>query len=394
MDFNMAYGFCVLIVVLFLLLPDGIMHFNTWQARIKIGRYSTVDSWENKVLKRTLKWLKHTPTIKLTDNSRLIIIDIIKGNYKRDAIQYWQEAALVLGLLPYAKHKSECNTKSSITAFFDSKIDASGNWKSAPKEIDAAILAYAFLSIEWIDPNKNKPAYDTIWVLIQDLLGEDGTVKYRKSMPDYRYVDTIGFICPFLVKYGLQFNNENAIDLAINQITAFNQYGMYPDKFIPCHTYHLKSKHAVGLFGWGRGLGWYAIGLIDAWLALPNNHSQKKILTKCVVDFSQMAAQFQNPDGSWNWIVSSKEARPDSSTTATLLWFFTNAASIESISENSKSVCNKAIHYLMKVTRRNGSIDFSQGDTKGIGVHSQEFDILPFTQGFALRSVFRLTKGL
>jgi unsaturated rhamnogalacturonyl hydrolase len=92
--------------------------------------------------------------------------------------------------------------------------------------------------------------------------------------------------------------------------------------------------------------------------------------------------------------VSSKEARPDSSTTATLLWFFTNAASIESISESSKSVCNKAIHYLMKVTRRNGSIDFSQGDTKGIGVHSQEFDILPFTQGFALRSVFRLTKRL
>jgi hypothetical protein len=36
------------------------------------------------------------------------------------------------------------NIKSSITAFFDSKIDASGNWKSAPKEIDAAILAYAF----------------------------------------------------------------------------------------------------------------------------------------------------------------------------------------------------------------------------------------------------------
>jgi unsaturated rhamnogalacturonyl hydrolase len=40
----------------------------------------------------------------------------------------------------------------------------------------------------------------------------------------------------------------------------------------------------------------------------------------------------------------------------------------------------------MKVTRRDGVIDFSQGDTKAIGVHSQEFDLLPFTQGFALRA--------
>jgi unsaturated rhamnogalacturonyl hydrolase len=41
---------------------------------------------------------------------------------------------------------------------------------------------------------------------------------------------------------------------------------------------------------------------------------------------------------------------------------------------------------LQKVTRRNGAIDFSQGDTKGIGMHSQRFDILPFTQGFVLRT--------
>ena len=30
--------------------------------------------------------------------------------------------------------------------------------------------------------------------------------------------------------------------------------------------------------------------------------------------------------------------------------------------------------------------DFSQGDTKGIGVYSQNFDVLPFTQGFVLRT--------
>ena len=79
--------------------------------------------------------------------------------------------------------------------------------------------------------------------------------------------------------------------------------------------------------------------------------------------------------------------RVDSSATATLAWFLINAARLNSISENCTLAKNKAINYLMTVTRRDGSIDFSQGDTKGIGVYSQEFDILPFTQGFCLRTL-------
>ena len=41
----------------------------------------------------------------------------------------------------------------------------------------------------------------------------------------------------------------------------------------------------------------------------------------------------------------------------------------------------------MSVTKKNGEVDFSQGDTKDIGVYSILFDILPFAQGFALRAI-------
>ncbi|WP_234110736.1 hypothetical protein [Chryseobacterium sp. R2A-55] len=33
------------------------------------------------------------------------------------------------------------------------------------------------------------------------------------------------------------------------------------------------------------------------------------------------------------------------------------------------------------------AVDFSLGDTKAIGLYSQNFDILPFTQGFVLRTL-------
>ena len=52
------------------------------------------------------------------------------------------------------------------------------------------------------------------------------------------------------------------------------------------------------------------------------------------------------------------------------------------------SITNKTFQNLQTVTQRNGAIDFSQGDTKAIGVYSKEFSILPFTQGFCLRTLY------
>ena len=72
-----------------------------WQSRIKIGRFSNDEVWKEKVKTIAVRWLKQTPTIKVTDNNRLIIIDILRGNYKRNTIQSWQEAALLLGLNEY-----------------------------------------------------------------------------------------------------------------------------------------------------------------------------------------------------------------------------------------------------------------------------------------------------
>ena len=55
---------------------------------------------------------------------------------------------------------------------------------------------------------------------------------------------------------------------------------------------------------------------------------------------------------------------------------------------NRADFAQKSLQYLQSVTQRNGAVDFSQGDTKTIGVYSQKFEILPFTQGFVLRTLF------
>ncbi|WP_417898975.1 glycoside hydrolase family 88 protein [Bacillus haimaensis] len=311
----------------------------------------------------------------------------MKGNYTNKNIQYWQEAAILLGLSEKMKNQEDKKIKKEILRFLARKFDNTGNWINKPEHIDVAILAYSVMKLSFIDVERYRLAFDYTWKLIKDHIGEDGTVGYRKSMMNYRYVDTIGFICPFLIAYGVRYKQEECINLALKQLDNYKNNGFLNNVSIPYHAYTIKKNVPQGLCGWGRGMGWYAIGLMDSWNELSEASLYKPVLEKNIIEFSKMIIKYQNENGSWNWTVTRKECRPDSSTTASLTWFLMNAEQIEAISSECKESSNNGIKYLIGVTRKNGEVDFSQGDTKDIGVYSTQFNILPFTQGFCLRVI-------
>ena len=370
-----------IIIFAIIILIDIIPIMKTWASRIHIGRYDNKDIWKNVIAKESIKWLNNTPKIKVTDNTRLVIIDKLKGNYSKSAIQHWQHAALLLGLNEGGDNKAN----ESINKYLNSHFDGNGQWKEKPEFVDCSILSYAIMKYDTAD--KYKPSLDYTYELIKELVGEDNTVKYRESMPNYRYVDTVGFISPFLVRYGLKYNDEKAIELGIKQITEYYKYGFDSDNNIPFHAYDVNNKYKLGLCGWGRGLGWFAIGLIDAWRELPSSNEYKNVLEKIVIKYANTILKLQLDNGGFGWTVTRKETRIDSSTTATLGYFLVCASEIEEITDKCLEGYNKTIKYLMSVTKKNGEIDFSQGDTKDIGVYSILFDILPFAQGFALRAI-------
>ena len=372
----------IITIILIVVLIDIIPIMCRWISRIHIGKYSDEKVWKQALISKSIKWLNNTPKIKVTDNTRLTVIDRLKGNYTKSTIQHWQQAALILGLNECGDNREEINK--AINQYLNAHFDSNGQWKEKPQFVDGAILSYAIMTLD--KENKYKLSFDYTYELIKGLIGEDGTVKYRKSMSKYRYVDTIGFISPFLIKYGVKYNNNEAIKLGVNQIIEYFKYGFDTENIIPFHAYDIKGKYKLGLCGWGRGLGWFAIGIIDAWIELPDN-KHKKELEEIIIKFTKAIIKLQQSNGGWGWTVTRKETRIDSSTTATLAWYLINASQIEEVSQECKTSYKKAIKYLMSVTRRNGAIDFSQGDTKDIGVYSMIFDILPFTQGFALRAI-------
>ena len=370
--------FFLTLFFLLILAIDFFPDFWIWQSRIKIGRYTNQKEWQKKILEKSLSWLNVMPKTKIKDENKFIVLDILKNKYTNKTLQSWQEASLLLGLNEAYQKNENPKIKYEILKFVNSKIDKQGNWIVEPKEVDTALLAFAISEIPFLS-REIKPALDSIYQLILSKIGKDTTVMYRNTTHNYRYVDTIGFICPFLTKYGIEFQKEEAIHLAVSQIKNFEKYGMLENK-ISCHAYEVNTKNPLGIFGWGRGLAWFIIGTLETFKILPEKHLEKKYLQNLLQLIAETLIKFQRKDGSFAWNLLDEHSRSDSSATAVFAWFFKEM--------NLKNEAQKSLQYLQSVTQRSGAIDFSQGDTKAIGVYSQNFDILPFTQGFVLKTLY------
>jgi len=390
----MATPFLILLLIIFfvaillfaIVSIDLYLSLKMFYNRLYFGKWQSIEIWINAVKKVNKTWLKKTPTVKLTDNDKYVVFDILKGRYKSNTIQSWQEAGCLLGAI----HTEE--SKKAIDLFIKQKIDlATSTWLQKPEYVDGAILAYA-ISKTNIAPQKLKPAFDDIITLIESFKGNDGTVFYRNYTSTIRFVDTIGFICPFLTFYAQTFNKPEYIDLAFKQIEAYVDKAFLKQPFIPAHAYDIKKNLPLGIYGWGRGLGWFILGVVDMYIELDALHPKKETLKNMIIKTAESTLPLQKPDGGFNAMMGVDMSRHDSSITSLAGWLFYNAFIItkEVRLLNASKAC---LNCLMKVTRRSGAIDFCQGDTKGIGIYATTFDVMPFVQGLTIRLAESLKKN-
>ncbi len=347
--------------------------------RFHIGRWEK-ETWKSAVEKTAVKWLKRTPTVKITDNCRYMLFDIMNGKYRSKTIQSWQKAALILGLLESDKEKSQIAARTAAVGLLDER----GNWKVAPIAVDCGMLSYAILRAT-NNRDKVKPAMDAAITIIQKNINEDGLISYTggKDNPDL-YVDTIGLACPFLALYAWQYGEKKWEDVAFHQLQMFHQYGLYQDSALPNHAYHAKSKLPLGVYGWGRGTAWYVIGLVDTFEAM-QNEAYRSQLYSWIREAAESYLRFQRADGGFGSILQ-RTTTYDSSSTAALAWFYQKAGLLLN-DRRYENIAEKCFDRLRESTRITGAIDWCQGDTKDIGVFAQTYDTMPFAQGMVLRAL-------
>lgn len=372
--------FCVLAICLINYAVDFCFYLKDRYCRFHIGRYENFEQWHRAVEKKAVKWLKKTPTVKITDNSRYMLLDFITGKYRSHTIQSWQKAALILGLLNSDNIEYRKCAKDAAADL----TDGTGQWKRKPIAVDCGMISYAVLKAT-DNPTKIKPAMDESLTIIKKSINSEGMISYTggKENPDM-YVDTLGLVCPFLVLYAKTYCDKGLEKLAFRQLELFHKYGLYGKTALPNHAFNIESKMPLGVYGWGRGTAWYFIGLMDSY-----QHFQEPLYKAQVKQWLIEAADcylvYQRQDGGFGSILQ-RMSTYDSSVTSAMAWFY---AMMHKICSNATygEASKRCIDKIIKCTRITGAIDLCQGDTKDIGIFAQTYDIMPFAQGMVLRAL-------
>ncbi|MBP3939546.1 MAG: glycoside hydrolase family 88 protein [Clostridia bacterium] len=371
----------LLLIVIFVLCFDFLDAVLNWLGRIKIGTITDDGEWTSATRKVIDKWLnKGTPKLPLNDNKRLKLFSAIKNIGKTESTAYWQDAAVL-------KAASAMGDRDEgVFRLLDRYIETeSGKWKTEPERIDSAMLAYEMLCCDYIDNDMIKPAMDYTASHLEKLYEKYGTIPYNEISKDVRFVDTVGMVCPFLMKYAVVYNESRFVDIALEQIEEYRKNGFEKETKIPGHCFNAETQAPLGIYGWARGCAWWAVGITDSLKSLMESKSyfiEKAKLLKYCVEFAGVMKKYQRDDGAFERMIFTSSLE-DSSAGAMLAYCFAYLAKLTD-NDDLEELSKKTIRHLKSCTRRGGVIDYAQGDTMGIGFYADGFRVVPAAQGFAV----------
>lgn len=343
------------------------------------------ETYKKKVLLCALKYSKHeVPKMSLADNTFFPVVFIrelslsIKGNNRLK--NSFPRAFLLNGVIDYAISKDDKKAISliekKILSFANDVIKNTNNIKF----VDQVSMGMSAIKLYQIT---KKPVYkdlcDTLITFLTDSIdSKHNIILYRKDK-DFHFVDVLGMICPFLLMYAQEFENEDFIEISNNQLEFYITHGLSSSHF-PFHALELSNKTPLGSSNWGRGIGWYMLAL-SATLKYTNNKNNKKydyfrnemnILVSNLEKFRQNHywGQFLGISKKWNI---------DTSSACMIIY---------SIKLSGYEInLNNFYEFLKPLTRKNGAVDFTSGDTEDINLYSREYGISELTQGILL-SIF------
>ena len=352
---------------------DKIINFDLWQRRIHIGRWKDVDTWQLAVEKKCCQWLANTPVVPKNDSTRLVLFDRLSTNFSNTSIQSWQVAGLILGLNAVAYRFPESVIQKIIDKFNDNEHP------------DRALLSYALLGCQKQNASVKEFA-STTRAIIENHIVPDGTVAYRKHCAHIRFVDTIGLACPFLALDAVMSGDSKELELAEAQIREYCQF-LHPDSLLPPHAFNTHNGMPLGVYDWGRGLGWFILGIVECRRTLEKSAYDGdefyKFLSNLVVQLAEKVITLQHSNGGFAHFLSDTGNITEGSATVLCGLLLEDAYRLTQ-RQGFHDATDKAINALMKITRRDGTLDMCQGDTKGVGVYSTQFARMPFAQGLCL----------
>lgn len=305
-----------------------------------------------------------------------IIIDLIYWKATRRRRLYnFPKAFLFVGLSEYALKKNDLDLTRKIAISFQRFMNSDGSPVFPIDIVDQVPFGLASLNLyKLLGEEKFKYMAECFYLKINDWR-DPATyiIQYRKNS-NILLNDMLGMVCPFLIKYGEVFNDDNAIKLAFKQIEYYIKYGVEGSSHLPFHGIMNDTKIKVGPTNWGRGIGWYILALSS----YVNSISSKKsdLFKNELIKLIETLESLKNKDGVWSQFPGSSE-RFDASSTIIFMY--------------SMNLANSTLFSREKIFREignyitnNGVLLSSSGETHGVNSYSDKFGESELSQGILL----------
>lgn len=384
MTFYVSIASVLLLLALAVVCVDAWRFMGTLAGRVRIGRWQDRRAWQEALARTALSWTRRMPAVPRKDQGRRILWEMVRGTYADTAIQGWQAAGLFLGLNAYAVDRKDEVLGETLRRRLE-EHELVKNYLAVPRperwEVDRLLLDYAVLEAGCRGAEQVAEASAA---LLESLRTEAGTLAYRRRQPGMRYVDTIGLACPLAAACAARTGNEEYWNLAVRQVEEYD-VALLPDSSFPAHGFEMERGYPLGLYDWSRGIGWYALGLCELYRLMSlHGRPEAKGMARRILALAEELLPLQKKNGGFGWMAARPESVFESSGTALLGLLLLTAFRISG-EERFLEAAFRAEKALMGVTRRNGVLDMCQGDTKGIGMYSDVWNLMPFAQGMALR---------
>ncbi len=111
----------------------------------------------------------------------------------------------------------------------------------------------------------------------------EGGFWHKKIYPNQMWLDGIFMDCPFMARLAEQTGQTQYFDEAAKQILLLASHAQDPTTGLCYHAWDSSKtekwadpKTGLSKCFWGRGMGWYAAGIVETLDYLPENHPQRK----------------------------------------------------------------------------------------------------------------------
>ncbi len=318
----------------------------------------------------------------------------------------WPQALLAMGLLQAYEQTKDKTALSSVFSYLR-------RWKNSGypiSHVDHVMNGSVALWTEEIltkEKREDAESLEALWICREgaDICAgwikaakktADGILAYRSQHPDWLFADTLGMLCPFACRYGVQKQDKELLNLGIRQLELFFQKGMDEKTGLPYHGYDEKTGMKYGIIGWGRACGWMLLGLSQSilWI-LEQSAAQRSfqsfaregcnrllLLQQQLLD---SVFAWQRADGGFSWQLQAQEGQRDTSAEGMIgygTWLAAETAAVQRSEQRIPALSRLAA--IMQTSIRDGRVTDCSGECKGFAEYPQVYGTYPWGSGSAL----------